>query len=128
MGVQTRIILQRLPKAGGTLCAAVLLGALLTGSVYAQSDSAAAWNLCVTSYNRGQVDAALAACRQAIAADPMRVDAYFIVGMLGVAQAKTVGGKTVAPPWASVALQKYLDLAPNGSHAMDVKAALDFIK
>jgi hypothetical protein len=33
----------------------------------------------------------------------------------------------VAPPGTTQALHKYLELAPNGAHAVDVKAMLDFL-
>ena len=39
-----------------------------------------------------------------------------------------VNGKFVAPAGTEVALNKYLELAPNGFHVADVKAMLDALK
>lgn len=87
------------------------------------------FNLCATQYNMGKVDGALAACDKAIKADPKRADAYFIKGSLLVGQS-TVGkdNKVTVPPGTVEALRKYLELAPNGGHAADVRQMLDFVK
>jgi tetratricopeptide (TPR) repeat protein len=86
------------------------------------------YNLCATQYNTGNVDGALAACNKAIALDPTKADAYFIKGSILVAGSTTdKNGKVVAPPGTVEALKKYLELAPNGGHADDVKQMLDFI-
>ncbi len=64
---------------------------------------------------------------KAIAADPNKADAYFVKGSLLFAEATVdTNGKIVVPPVATQALQKYLALAPNGSHAADVKEMLTF--
>jgi len=86
------------------------------------------FNLCATQYNIGEVAGALVACDKAIAADPRKADAYFIKGSLLVAESKQVGGKTVAPAGTKEALQKYLELQPNGAHARDVEAMLEYLK
>ena len=86
------------------------------------------WNLCATNYNTGNVEGALDACDKAIAADPNRADAYFIKGSLLIAGSKTeADGKVVAPPGTSEALNKYLELQPDGPHAADVKQMLAYI-
>lgn len=83
------------------------------------------FNLCATQYNTGNVDGALQACDKAIAADPNRADAYFIKGSLMVGQSKLdAGNKMIAPPGTAEALNKYLELAPDGPHAKDVKDML----
>jgi tetratricopeptide (TPR) repeat protein len=83
------------------------------------------WNLCATQYNSGNTQGALAACDKAIAADPNRADAYFIKGSLMVGDSKLdKDGKLMAPPGTSEALNKYLELAPDGPHAGDVKQML----
>jgi tetratricopeptide (TPR) repeat protein len=86
------------------------------------------FNICATQYNTGNTQGALAACDKAIAADPNRADAYFIKGSLMVGDSKLdKDGKMQAPPGASEALNKYLELAPDGPHANDVKAMLQAI-
>jgi tetratricopeptide (TPR) repeat protein len=86
------------------------------------------FNLCATQYNSGNTQGALAACDKAIAADPNRADAYFIKGSLMLGDSKMdKEGKLQAPPGTSDALNKYLELAPDGPHAADVKAMLQAI-
>jgi tetratricopeptide (TPR) repeat protein len=99
-----------------------------TRAVAADPHSISSFNLCVTYYNIGRADAALPACDQAIAANPAKADAYFVKGSLLVADAKVVNGKLVAPPGAVEALNKYLELAPDGPHAKDTRDMLDYLK
>jgi len=86
------------------------------------------FNLCATQYNAGNTQGALAACDKAIAADPNKAEAYFIKGSLLIA-ASTLekDGKVKPAPGTEQALKKYLDLAPDGSHAADVKQMLAYI-
>jgi tetratricopeptide (TPR) repeat protein len=86
------------------------------------------FNICAVQYNTGNANAAMPACDRAIAADPNKADAYFIKGSLLIADSKVgAQGKMTAPPGAVEALKKYLELAPSGPHADDVKAMLDFV-
>jgi tetratricopeptide (TPR) repeat protein len=86
------------------------------------------FNICATQYNSGNTQGALAACDKAIAADPTKADAYFIKGSLMVGDSKLdKDGKLQAPAGTSEALNKYLELAPDGPHANDVKAMLQAI-
>ena len=86
------------------------------------------FNLCATQYNSGNTQGALAACDKAIAADPNKADAYFIKGSLMLGDSKQdKEGKLQAPPGTSEALNKYLELAPDGPHVGDVKAMLQAI-
>lgn len=85
------------------------------------------FNLCATQYNTGNVDGALPACDKAIAADPSKADAYFIKGSLLLGESKMENGKMVAPPGTAEALNKYLELQPDGPHANDVKQMLQAI-
>jgi tetratricopeptide (TPR) repeat protein len=86
------------------------------------------FNICATQYNSGNTQGALVACDKAIAADPNRADAYFIKGSLMLADSKQdKEGKLQAPAGTSEALNKYLELAPDGPHANDVKAMLQAI-
>jgi len=86
------------------------------------------FNICATLYNTGDVDGALVACDKAIAADPKKADAYFIKGSLLLAGSNVdKNGKVQAPPGTVEALNKYLELAPDGAHLSDVKAMLDYL-
>lgn len=86
------------------------------------------FNRCATEFVLGRIDPARADCDKALAADPKKADAWFIKGSLLMGNsAVDAAGKTVAPPGTVEALQKYLELAPNGSHADDVRQMLDFI-
>jgi tetratricopeptide (TPR) repeat protein len=83
------------------------------------------FNLCATQYNSGNVEGGLEACDKAIAADPTKADAYFIKGSLMVGESKIdSSGKMTPPPGTSETLNKYLELAPDGPHATDVKQML----
>jgi len=87
------------------------------------------YNEAATLYNAGKLSEAEAAADKAIAADPKRADAYFIKGQALIPQA-TVDPKTqkiVAPPGCVEAYQMYLELAPDGPHAADVKGILQGI-
>jgi tetratricopeptide (TPR) repeat protein len=86
------------------------------------------FNLCATQYNSGNTQGALASCDKAIAADPNRPDSYFIKGSLLMGDSKQgKDGKLEAPAGTAEALNKYLELAPDGPHANDVKQMLAFI-
>lgn len=86
------------------------------------------FNLCATQYNTGNTKGALEACDKAIAADPNRADAYFIKGSLLMASSSMdKEGKIQAVPGTADALNKYLQLAPDGPHAEDVKQMLAYI-
>jgi tetratricopeptide (TPR) repeat protein len=86
------------------------------------------FNLCATEYNSGHTEGALAACDKAIAADPKRADAYYIKGSLLIASSTTEkDGKVKPVPGTAEALNKYLELAPDGGHANDVKQMLAYI-
>jgi tetratricopeptide (TPR) repeat protein len=87
------------------------------------------FNEAATLYNSGKMDDAAAAADKAIAADPKRAEAYYIKGQALIPKAsydeKTK--KITAPPGCVDAYQMYLQLAPDGSHAADVKAVLEGI-
>jgi tetratricopeptide (TPR) repeat protein len=87
------------------------------------------YNEAVTLYNSslatGKVDGVAEAADKAIAADPTRADAYYLKTQgLAPLIAPTPDGKLVAPPGFVDACNKYLQLAPNGVHAADMKALL----
>jgi len=86
------------------------------------------FNICATQYNSGNMEAASVACDKAIAADPNKADAYFIKGSSLYGNGKLdAQNKYVVPPGTADALKKYLELAPDGPHAADVKAMLEAI-
>jgi tetratricopeptide (TPR) repeat protein len=86
------------------------------------------FNLAVTLYNQGQMEAAARYSDKAIAADPTRVDVYFIKGsaLFGTGTLDAAG-RYMVPPGTREALERYLALAPGGAHAADVKAMLDMM-
>jgi tetratricopeptide (TPR) repeat protein len=87
------------------------------------------FNEAATLYNAQKLPEAGAAADKAIAADPKKADAYYIKGQALIPQA-TVDPKTnkiVAPPGCVEAYQQYLELAPDGPHAADVKGILEGI-
>lgn len=86
------------------------------------------FNICATQYNSGNMDGAEAACDKAIAADPNKADAYFIKGSAMFGKGKMdAGNKWTVPPGTTEALNKYLQLAPDGAHANDVKQMLESV-
>jgi tetratricopeptide (TPR) repeat protein len=70
--------------------------------------------------------AAAAAAEKTIAVDPNVPEVYYIKGQALVMQVTTdpKTKKIIAPPGCVEAYQKYLQLAPNGRYASDVKAIL----
>ncbi len=80
-------------------------------------------NEAITLYNNNAHTEAAQAADKAIAADPNKADAYYIKGQALIDKA-TLDPKTQkmsAPPGCLEAYLRYLELAPNGSHAEDVK-------
>ncbi len=84
------------------------------------------FNLAATCYNRGKSAECLIYCDKVIAADPARADAYYIKGstLFGNAQLGK-NNQLIVPPGTVEALQKYLELKPDGPHAADVRAMLE---
>lgn len=84
------------------------------------------FNVCAVLYNTGEMSGAVAACRKAAEVDPARADTWFILGSVLFVDGKPdAQGKFVISAECRQALQKYLELAPDGAHAADVKAMLD---
>jgi tetratricopeptide (TPR) repeat protein len=75
--------------------------------------------------NQGKVDDANAAFDKAIAADPNRAEAYYQKGINLLGKA-TLGkdGKMIPVPGTAEALNKYLQLAPDGKNAQAAKDLL----
>jgi tetratricopeptide (TPR) repeat protein len=84
-------------------------------------------NEAVIFYNQGNAAAQMAAADEAIAADPTQPMPYYLKGQ-GLIQSATFDAKThkiVLPPGCADAYQKYLELAPTGPYAGEVKGILD---
>jgi tetratricopeptide (TPR) repeat protein len=87
------------------------------------------FNEAATLFNANAMDDAAAAADKATTADPTKVEAYYIKGQ-ALIQKATVDPKTnkiTAPPECVAAYQKYLELAPTGPHAEEIKGILQGI-
>jgi tetratricopeptide (TPR) repeat protein len=85
------------------------------------------FNVCATAYNSGDVNGAVMACRKCVQYDPTNANAWFVLGSSLFAGASTdASGKFVISAETRQALEKYLELAPDGPHAADTKQMLDF--
>lgn len=86
------------------------------------------FNLGAVLTNQGKVDDAIAAFDKAIAADPNKADAYYWKGVNLLGKATTdKAGKMTAPEGTAEALNKYLQLAPEGPYAAATKELLGSI-
>jgi hypothetical protein len=83
------------------------------------------YNEAATLFNANDMDDAAGAAERAITADPTKADAYYIKGQALIQKATVdASGKITAPPECVAAYQKYLELAPTGMHAEEVKGIL----
>ena len=83
------------------------------------------FNVCAVLYNIGDTANSAAACRKCVQADPTRANAWFVLGSDLFADAKIdAHGKVLITAETRQALEKYLELAPDGPHAADTKAML----
>jgi tetratricopeptide (TPR) repeat protein len=86
------------------------------------------FNLCVTQYNLKNVEGAVAACDKAIAVDPGKAETYFFKGsLLLYGNQPEAKEKVTVPAGAADALKKYLELAPEGEHASEVRRMLEYL-
>jgi tetratricopeptide (TPR) repeat protein len=86
------------------------------------------YNLCAAQYNAKNVEGALAACDKATAVDPGKAETYFLKGSLLVYMNQPgQNGKVTVPAGAADALKKYLELAPDGEHAREVRQMLEYL-
>jgi tetratricopeptide (TPR) repeat protein len=83
------------------------------------SPALAYYNLCAVDFNSNKLDDAVNACNKSLAADPSRAEAWFLKGSALYKSGKADSGKP-----AVEALNKYLELDPNGQHANDAKSIL----
>ncbi len=108
----------KIPEATASYDAAAKLQPAQAGLYYG--------NETIVLSRTGQTDATIAAADKAIAADPSKPVPYYLKGQALISKA-TVDPKTqkiVAPPGTAEAYNKYLELAPNGPLANEVKAVL----
>jgi len=86
------------------------------------------YNIGAVMTNQGAVDEANSAFDKAIAADPTKADAYYQKGVNLVGKAITgADGKVVPVPGTVDALNKYLELAPDGHNAQAAKDLLSYL-
>jgi tetratricopeptide (TPR) repeat protein len=84
-------------------------------------------NEAIIMSQNGKTDETVAAADKAIAADPAKPIPYYLKGQALVSKA-TIDTKTqkiVAPPGCIESYEKYLELAPDGPMAPEVKAVLE---
>jgi tetratricopeptide (TPR) repeat protein len=82
------------------------------------------YNEAVTLYKAQKMPEAAAAADKAIAADPKKAEAYYIKVEALAPSITTVGGKYVTPPGLADAANTYLELAPTGPYAGEMKGLL----
>jgi tetratricopeptide (TPR) repeat protein len=82
------------------------------------------YNLGALLTNSGQSDAAIEAFKKAIAADPNHAESYYQLGVSLTAKMTMNGDKPVPAPGTVEALQKYLQLSPNGQNSQAAKDLL----
>ena len=85
------------------------------------------FNICAAYYDINNHESALEACNKAIESDPKMADPYFVKASMLYSQGKVEHGRFNAPPAASEALTKYLELDPNGPRAATAKEMLQHI-
>ncbi len=90
----------------------------------------AMYNSGVVLLNHGNMDAAAAAFDKLLTNDPNNADAWYYKGicLLGKATTDPKTNKLIPPPGTVEALQKSLQLAPNGPNAANAKAALQTLQ
>jgi len=83
-------------------------------------------NEMVVFFQMNNADAQVAAADEVIKTDPTIPIAYYLKGngLVGKSTVDTKSNKLIAPPGCQEAYQKYLELAPTGQYAADVKSIL----
>jgi Tfp pilus assembly protein PilF len=82
------------------------------------------YNMGAMLTNAGKADEATEAFKKAIAVDPNHAESYYQLGVALTAKMTMNGDKPVPAPGTVEALQKYLQLAPNGPNAQAAKDLL----
>ena len=109
----------KLADAGVAYEAAAKSSPAMAGSAF--------YNEAVVYYQASKMPEATAAADKAIAADPKRADAFYIKGqaLIPGATADPKTGKFILPAGCLESYQEYLELAPEGAHAAEVKELLN---
>lgn len=108
---------KKIPDAQAELAKAAQIDPANAGKYY--------YNLGAVLVNSGQYDPAAEAFKKAIEADPNYADAqYWYATALSSKISATPDGKVVAPPGMKEALEKYLQLKPDGQFADAAKQLL----
>jgi tetratricopeptide (TPR) repeat protein len=111
--------LKKVPDAQAAYEAAAKVNPSQAGMYYS--------NEAIEMSKTGNIDATVAAADKAIAVDPNKPLPYYLKGQALVSKA-TVDPKTqkiITPPGCIEAYQKYLELAPDGPYAPEVKQVLE---
>jgi Tfp pilus assembly protein PilF len=109
--------MKKIPEAQAELAKAAQLDPAGGGKYY--------YNLGAVMVNTGQQDAALDAFKKAIEMDPNYAPAHFqYATALSSKMQTTPDGKIIPPPGMKEALEKYLQLDPNGQFAEGAKGLL----
>jgi tetratricopeptide (TPR) repeat protein len=82
------------------------------------------FNLCVTLYDMNKMSAATNACNRAISIDSKLADAYYVKASALYGKESARSKKDGASPEVIAALEKYLELDPDGFYAAMVKTML----
>jgi tetratricopeptide (TPR) repeat protein len=86
------------------------------------------FNIGAVYTNAGRVDEAIKAFQASVAADPTKAESYYQLGVSLVGKATTdKNGKVIPVAGTEEALQKYLELTPNGPNADGAKGLLTYI-
>ncbi|HET8901439.1 MAG TPA: tetratricopeptide repeat protein, partial [Holophagaceae bacterium] len=80
------------------------------------SNASVPYNDGVKAFNANRFKEAKQHLLKAVEADPSFPDSYYLLGIIDMNQGNMVGAKAH--------FKKYIELAPNGSHAEEVKGAL----
>lgn len=93
----------------------------------ASNPGPALFDICALLYNTGDTKNGAGACRKAAAADPAFADTWFVLGSTLFTEAKIdrKQNKPIVSAECRQAFEKYLQLAPDGPHAGEVKDMLD---
>jgi superkiller protein 3 len=82
------------------------------------------FNLCATFYDMDKMSAATDACNRAIELDPKMADAYYVKASALYGKEAIKHKKYGSTPEVVTALEKYLELDPDGFYAANARTML----